>query len=112
MIYLTDAELILESRYSSILLTVLGYQKVFMVPLQRGIGRERPSKNRNIQMTFTSKGISFPLSSKNTPSSTPYGVGNKIKAVPEAKPNDELPAGMGDDYTYYPLVIYDNFKDG
>ena len=50
--------------------------------------------------------------SNNTPSSTPYGVGIIIKAVPEAKSNDELPEVMADDSTYYPLVIYDVFKDG
>ena len=50
--------------------------------------------------------------SNNTPSSTPYGVGIKIKAVPEAKYIDELPAVMGDDSTYYPLVVDAVSKDG
>ena len=55
--------------------------KVLMVPGQRGIDRISPYKN--IKLTVTSRGISFRLSSNNTPSSPPYSVGIKIKEVPE-----------------------------
>ena len=56
-------------------------------------------------MTVTSRGISFCLSSNNTTSSPLYPASIKRKSVPEEKSNEELPAGIGDDYTYSPLVI-------
>ena len=61
-------------------------------------------------LAVTSIQISFCLSSNNTPSSPPYNVGSKRKSVPEEKSNDESPAGIGDDDSYYPLVIYDDLK--
>ena len=36
--------------------------------------------------------------------------GFKREAVPEEKSNDELYAGIGDYYYYYPLVIDDDMK--
>ena len=34
----------------------------------------------------------------------------KEKALPEEKSDDELPAGIVDDYPLYPLVVYSNLK--
>ena len=63
-------------------------------------------------MTVTSRGISFCSSSNIKPSSPPYCVGIKRKPVYEEKPNEELPVGIGDCYTYSPLVIDDDLKIG
>ena len=45
------------------------------------------------------------MSSNNKTSSPLYPASIKRKSVPEEKSNEELPAGIGDDYTYSPLVI-------
>ena len=63
-------------------------------------------------MTFTSRPISFFLSSNKTPPSPPYCVGSKIKAVLEERSNEELPAGVGYDSSYSPLIIADDLNMG
>ena len=72
----------------------------------------RPSKKTKITLTDSSRGISFHPSSNNTPSSPPSCLGSKIKALPEQKHDDELPAGIGYDYYFSPLVIDGDFKMG
>ena len=63
-------------------------------------------------MTVTSRVIWFRLSSNNTPWSPQYSVGSKIKALPEETFNGELSAGIGHNYTYYPLVVDDDLNMG
>ena len=58
------------------------------------------------------RGIYFHPTSNITPWNLPYRVGSKQKTVPEENFNEELPAGIGDDSYYYPLVIDDDFKMG
>ena len=81
------------------------------MPRQQGIFGIRASKE-NSKLTVTPRGISFYSSSNNKPSSPPYRVGIKIKAAPEEKSNEELPAGILDDSFYSPLVIDDDLKMG
>ena len=38
------------------------------------------------------------------------GTGSKRKAIPKEKSDDELPAGIGDDFYLYPLVIGSDLK--
>ena len=85
--------------------------KVLTITRQHGIFVRRASKNKN-KLTVSSRGIYFRSSSNNTQSSPPYRVGIKIKALPEEKYNKELPAGIGDYYTYYPLIIDYGFNMG
>ena len=59
-------------------------------------------------MTYTSRGLSFRLSSNNTPLSPPLFFCSKIKAVPEEKYNEKLPV----DSSISPWIIYDDFKIG
>ena len=61
-------------------------------------------------MTVISRGISFRSSSNNTPSSPPYFVVIRRKSVHEEKSNEELPAGIGDDPSYFTFVINDDLK--
>ena len=56
--------------------------------------------------------MSFRSSSNDTPSSTLSSIGSKIKSLPEEKCDDELPAGIGDDSNFSPLVIDGVFKMG
>ena len=63
-------------------------------------------------MTVTSRGISFCASSNNPLSIPPYHIGTKIKAVTEEKSNEELPAGIGDDYSNSTLAIDNYLKMG
>ena len=65
-----------------------------------------------IKWKVTYREIYFFPSSNKTPPSPPYRVGSKIKAVPEAKYNEESPAGIGDDYSYSTLVVDDNLEMG
>ena len=63
-------------------------------------------------MSVTSSGLSFFSSSNNTPSTLPYRVSIKINKIPEEKSNKELPAGIGDDSSYFQLVVDDDLKMG
>ena len=63
-------------------------------------------------MIVTSRGILFCQSSNNASSSTPYRVVSKRKAIPEEKYNEESPASIVDDSSFYLLVIEDDFKMG
>ena len=85
---------------------------LLMMPHQLGIFGRRNSKNKINEMKYIYRGISFLPSSNNTPSSTSYCVVSKIKSVSEEKYNEELPAVIGDYYSYYPLIIVDDLKMG
>ena len=63
-------------------------------------------------MKFTSRSTPYRSSSNNAPPIPSYRVGIKIKSAPEEKYNEELTAGIGDDSTYYPLVIYYDLNMG
>ena len=63
-------------------------------------------------MAVTSRGISFQPSPNKTSSSPPYRVVSKIETVPNEKSNEELPAIIGDDSYYSPLVIDDDLNMG
>ena len=63
-------------------------------------------------MIVTSRGISFQSSSNNTTSSPPYCVGIKRKSAPENIYNEELTAGIRDDYYYYSFSVYDDLNMG
>ena len=60
--------------------------------------------------TESSRGISKFPSSNNIPSSPPSGPGSIRKALSEEKCDDELPAGIGNDYYVFSLVIDGDFK--
>ena len=77
---------------------------------QQGIYGRRASKNKINKLTTTYRAISFSSSSNKTPPSPPYHVGSKRKVVLEEKSNEELPAGIGYDSSYYTLVIDDFLK--
>ena len=66
----------------------------------------------NSQMKKLYIGIAIRPSSNNIPSSPPSGPGIKIKALHEQKPDDELPAGIGGDYSLYLLFIDGDLKIG
>ena len=83
-----------------------------MVSLQKRIVMKIPSEKKDIELIVIYRYISFLSSSNNTPSSTPLGFDIKIKSVLEAKSNDELPTGIGDYSTYYPLIIDDDLNIG
>ena len=74
-----------------------------------GNKQENAYKNKTNKLTVTSKRMSFRSLSNINPSSPPYCVDIKTKAVPEAKSNEELPSGIVGGSTYYPLVIDDFF---
>ena len=78
---------------------------VLAIPHQRVICRITHSKNKINKLEVTSRGILFCPSSNNTPSSATYRVDIKRKAVPEEKSNEELPAGIGHNSNYSPLVV-------
>ena len=82
------------------------------IPSQQGIFGRRDPENKINKFTVTSRGISFHPSSNKTPSSPPYSIDNKRKPAPEEKYNEELPAGIGEDYFYSPLFIDDDSKMG
>ena len=84
--------------------------KILTMPRQQGVFGKRSYKNKINKLTVASRGISFCLSSNNTPSSLPYSVGIKRKLVDEEKSNEELPAVIGYDYSYSTLVINDDLK--
>ena len=63
-------------------------------------------------MTVTYRAIYFHPSSNKIPPSLPPRVFSKRKSVPEENSNEELPAGIGYDSSYYPLVIDDDLKMG
>ena len=63
-------------------------------------------------MTFTSRTISFFLSSNKKPPSPPYCIGSKIKALLEERSNEELPAGVRYDSSYSTLIIADDLNMG
>ena len=77
--------------------------------IQQGYVRRRPHKLMKITLTNTSRGICFSSSSNNTSPIPPYRVDIKRKFVPEEKSNEELPAGIGDEYSFSPLFIDDDF---
>ena len=79
--------------------------QVLTIAQQWTIFRRRPSKYTRITLTDTPRGIYFQPSSNNTPSIPPYCVGSKRKSVPEERSNEEVPAGIGDDYYFSPLVM-------
>ena len=71
-----------------------------------------PTGNLWQKFSVASRGISFHPSSNNTPSSPPYHVGSKIKALPEEKYNEELPTGIVNDSSFSTLVVGDDLKMG
>ena len=83
-----------------------------MVPPQQGIFGRRDSKHKINKLTVTYRGKSFSSSSNNIPSSPPYNVDIKSKASPEEKSNELLPAGIGYDSSYSPLIIDDDLSMG
>ena len=50
------------------------------------------------------------VSSNNTPSSPPSHLGNIIKSLTEVKYDDEVPAHIGDEDSFSPLVIDGVYK--
>ena len=72
-----------------------------------GIFCRSPSETTRITLEDSSIGIYFFPPANNTPSSPPSRLGSKIKALPEGKYDDELPAGIGYDSSFYTLVIDD-----
>ena len=85
---------------------------MLVIPRQQVIFGIREYKNKINKFTVTSIAISFRSSSNNTPSSPPYCVGIKRKSVPEEKSDEELPAVVGDYFTYSQLVNDDDLKMG
>ena len=61
--------------------------KVLNMPHHKVIFKLRDHKNTRITLTDTYRGIYFLPSSNNTPSSSPYIFGSKIKAAPKEKYN-------------------------
>ena len=82
------------------------------MPRKQSIFGKRDSKNDIYILKVTPRGISFSSSSNITSSSPSYCVGIKIKPFPEEKHKKELPAFIGDDYSYYLFVVYDDLKMG
>ena len=75
------------------------------MPLTYGICSSRPSKRWKVILKYSPRGCSICLASNKTPSSTPSSTGSKRKLLHEEKSVYELPAGSGEDYYLYPLVI-------
>ena len=63
-------------------------------------------------MTVKSRAILFCPPPNKARQSPPYFVVSKIKAVPEEKYDGKSPAGIGEDSSYYTLVIDDNLNMG
>ena len=79
--------------------------KVLTMPRTRIIFRRMHTKSRQLTLTKSSRGSSVCLASNNTLLISPSGPGSTRKYLPEEKFDDELPAGIGDDSTFYVLVI-------
>ena len=75
------------------------------MPLTQGIFSRRFSKRWKVTLKESPRGSSIRLASNATPSSTPSGTGSKRKVLHKEKSDYELPAGSGEDYSLYPLVI-------
>ena len=63
-----------------------------------------------IVLSKSSIGVSFCPSSHNTQSSPPSHLGNIIKSLTEVKYDDEVPAHIGDEDSFSPLVIDGVYK--